>query len=186
MKKIERSPEPSIIKECRNGNFLTKEKIREVLGKDTNGCCAYCNAGNILATCPEIEHFYPKSHFPSKACKWENLFLSCSKCNWHKSAKYNGTDEHGKVGKLEHKPLKPDDSAYKFEDNFTIDIFTGKIEPKNDRAKTTIDFFDLNGEERNSARKNELELYQKTGFYVNYAFFIEEYISIMNYIKTKL
>ena len=180
MKKIKRSSNPSFIKNCNEGKIPKKIKLetRKILSDDTNDCCAYCNAGNILSTCPEIEHFFPKSHFPSKSCEWENLFLSCSQCNSHKLAKYFGKDEFGINGKLEAQPLKPDATNYEFEDNFTINILTGEINSKNIRAKTTINFFGLNHPDRNSARKKELERYKEFNFCANYAFFIEEFIKI--------
>ncbi len=177
MKNFKRSVIPSSIRKCKSGVFplKEKEKIREILSKDTNDCCAYCNAGNILASCPEIEHFLPKSNFPLQACNWDNLFLSCSKCNLHKSTKYFGVDEFGIIGKLKCEAFKPDELSYKFKDNFTINIFTGEIEPKNKRAETTIHLFCLNEPSRNFARKKELERFKEIGICVNYTFFIEEF-----------
>jgi hypothetical protein len=39
--------------------------------------CNYCE--NNEAT--DIEHLYPKSHFPERAFKWENYILACKICN---------------------------------------------------------------------------------------------------------
>lgn len=54
-------------------------EIKEKLLSMASGIerCMYCedSAGT------DIEHFWPKSDYPSKAFQWENYLLSCSACN---------------------------------------------------------------------------------------------------------
>jgi len=186
MQKYNRSPKPLFLDDCKEDELSEdiKKQLRKILSNNSNDCCAYCDAGNILATCSNIEHFFPKANFPSLSTKWENLFLSCQQCNLHKSTKYYGVDEFGKIGKLEFQPLKPDEKDYYFENHFTINILTGEIVVKNNNknSKTTIDFFELNRPDLNSARKRELENYRKTKSYFNYSSYIEEFKRIENEI----
>ena len=44
--------------------------------------CNYCE--NNEAT--DIEHIYPKSHFPSRCFSWDNYILACGKCNSHEKS----------------------------------------------------------------------------------------------------
>lgn len=54
-------------------------EIKEKLLSMASGIerCMYCedSAGT------DIEHFWPKSDYPSKAFQWENYLISCSACN---------------------------------------------------------------------------------------------------------
>lgn len=44
--------------------------------------CNYCE--NNEGT--DIEHIYPKSHFPSRCFNWDNYILACGKCNTHEKS----------------------------------------------------------------------------------------------------
>ncbi|MEG9325150.1 HNH endonuclease [Bacillus cereus group sp. BC251] len=59
-----------------------KDYIAESLMKMTNNKCVFCECrlgeeGKYM----EVEHFYPKSLYPSKVIFWGNLFPICSRCN---------------------------------------------------------------------------------------------------------
>lgn len=55
-------------------SLLTPIKNRDI--------CAYCEANEPS----DIEHIFPKSHFPEKAFEWENYLYVCKTCNTkHKS-----------------------------------------------------------------------------------------------------
>jgi hypothetical protein len=78
--------------------------------------CNYCE--NNEAT--DIEHLYPKSHFPERAFKWENYILACKTCNTtYKSDDFavfnpkNSTNRHNLVGATKNKPTTqpPTDDA---------------------------------------------------------------------------
>jgi uncharacterized protein (TIGR02646 family) len=55
------------------------EHVRATLGQMASGRerCMYCedSAGT------DIEHFYPKSMYPSRCFRWHNYLLACSHCN---------------------------------------------------------------------------------------------------------
>lgn len=57
---------------------VTKDELKKMQHKK----CAYCEAPSIDGTqAGDIEHFQTKDAYPEKAFDWENLFLSCSRCN---------------------------------------------------------------------------------------------------------
>jgi uncharacterized protein (TIGR02646 family) len=55
--------------------------MRTILAKSISPkeVCQYCGYGEET----DIEHIYPKSHFPEKCFLWENYLLACAKCNTH-------------------------------------------------------------------------------------------------------
>ncbi len=181
MLKINRTQKSSIFEQgidCFTAK--NKEVLKTALIKDINDRCSYCGEERISTSTGEIDHFLPRSNFPSKKCEWTNLFWSCSKCNKHKLNKFYGKDEHKNTGKLEHKPLKFDEDNYKFEDNFSINTFSGEIMFLNKRAETTINMLCLNNPSRNKARQNIIKKYNKDGNIklTNYETLIEYYYSI--------
>ncbi|WP_197041391.1 hypothetical protein [Chondromyces apiculatus] len=58
-----------------------REEVRHALKQMAGGVerCMYCedSAGHA------IEHFWPRSRFPERAFCWENLLLTCDRCNNH-------------------------------------------------------------------------------------------------------
>lgn len=66
--------------------------------------CNYCE--NNEAT--DIEHIYPKSHFPSRCFDWNNYILACGKCNTHEKsddfAIFDPTDSNNLVELKRYKP----------------------------------------------------------------------------------
>ncbi len=59
--------------------------------------CQYCEYGEPK----DIEHIYPKSHFPRLTFTWHNYLLSCKQCNTgHKLAKFAVFDDEGNVHRL--------------------------------------------------------------------------------------
>ncbi|MVW87847.1 HNH endonuclease [Pseudomonas sp. PB101] len=68
------------------------EKIKEGLVESSGEKCAFCESkpgesGNI-----EVEHFLPKSIYPSLTFEWGNFLPSCRKCNGSKSDHDTGAD----------------------------------------------------------------------------------------------
>lgn len=97
MIKLNRLPKP---------DFLTDEKVKELVGKFKNsgssvwntdpikepllsssyGKCSYCECDlTEESKYMEVEHFEDKKHNPDKVVEWENLLPSCKKCNGSKS-----------------------------------------------------------------------------------------------------
>ena len=68
-------------------HFLDYRKYKKFLRKDFDYSCAYCSI-----TEPEwgsfwnfvVEHYKPKSKFPTLKCIYSNLFYACNQCNCHK------------------------------------------------------------------------------------------------------
>lgn len=61
--------------------YYRHQDIKDMLFPISHDKCAFCESfpaesGNI-----EVEHFYPKSLYPTKAFEWENLLPCCRKCN---------------------------------------------------------------------------------------------------------
>lgn len=50
--------------------------------------CAYCESPIDAERSASVEHFRPKSLFPSLAYDWANYFLGCGGCNGAKSDKW--------------------------------------------------------------------------------------------------
>ena len=70
-------------------NKYKKKDIKNVLNRMYNGLCCYCESRVGIVDYPHIEHRKPKSTFPSDTFNWENLHLSCTKCNGAKGDKYD-------------------------------------------------------------------------------------------------
>jgi uncharacterized protein (TIGR02646 family) len=61
--------------------------IANSVKKDFHYKCYLCEEANARHL--EIDHFFPKSHFPEQMHEWDNLFSGCSKCNKIKSSAFN-------------------------------------------------------------------------------------------------
>lgn len=64
----------------RKDSVWNQPYIKDTLLESSHGKCCYCECncdkGNL-----HIEHFHPKSLYPEEVVCWENLLLSCAKCN---------------------------------------------------------------------------------------------------------
>jgi uncharacterized protein (TIGR02646 family) len=61
---------------------------KEVIAKMSHRKCVYCEAPINAPRAAHVEHFKPKSLFPSLAYEWTNYFLGCSGCNGAKNDKW--------------------------------------------------------------------------------------------------
>jgi uncharacterized protein (TIGR02646 family) len=110
--------------------------------------CAFCDFFPLGAQSRQtIEHFRPKSQYPKLAYVWHNLFLCCDVCQTAKQEKYDK------------RLLKPDVMNYEFNRYFIVNQTTGEIKanpradpPDQERAKITIEIYDLNKTVRKKAR----------------------------------
>lgn len=124
--------------------------LRE-LSAMTKHHCSFCDAyplGSRLE--PTIEHFKPKTKYPTEAYKWENLFLCCRLCQ-------------RKGGAFDERLLKPDKDDYSFDKYFDIDWVTGELIPNRnaceddrERARITINHYRLNDNGKPEDRLEEL------------------------------
>jgi uncharacterized protein (TIGR02646 family) len=108
--------------------------------------CAYCEGGINAKSAEQVEHFKPKSLFPSLAYDWRNYFLGCGGCNiakgnkWPPKGAYSRPDQRGVAAHFE----------------FTAN---GKVRAKKAvaAARSTIIDFDLNREALIYFRRNLVE-----------------------------
>lgn len=77
--KIPQKEKESATKFYRHPDIQTALKSSNGLAK-----CVYCESlVNLTSPCT-IDHYFPKSLYPSKTFEWENLFACCSLCNMAK------------------------------------------------------------------------------------------------------
>lgn len=112
-----------------------------VLKSLTQDHCSYCDGYPLMSSDHTIDHFGPKSNplFYDEVCKWENLYVSCNRCQGAKKEQYSP------------KLLRPDEETYRFLDYFVYDYATHRVEintaasPEHqERARVTRKIFDLN------------------------------------------
>jgi uncharacterized protein (TIGR02646 family) len=130
---------------------LTREKynhaeIKLALVQIFHGKCAYCESQIKVVDYGHIEHFYPKNYYVDQTFNWQNLLLSCAICN---DGSHKGTNF----------PLSPDGTPLllnptnEFDDvssHFLLSwdqkTYLACIYGNDERGKTVVDLFDLNGE----------------------------------------
>ncbi len=138
--------------------------------------CQYCEYNEPK----DIEHIYPKSHFPELTFDWHNYLLSCKQCNTgHKLAKFAVFDHEGNASKLKQnqEPIseegvfihpredKPDDFILVELTNFEYIILHEENTRNYKKAKFTLETLDLNGrvhlrKARETTYKNLLKSFQ--------------------------
>lgn len=125
-----------------------RNKILELLREMTKDHCSYCDGFPMEAMLGDtIDHFKPKSIFPTDAYKWENLFLCCNICQ-------------KRINQYEDILLKPDEIEYEFGKYFFYNTESGELEPNKladskdqERTEYTIRMFKLNEYNRPKSRK---------------------------------
>jgi uncharacterized protein (TIGR02646 family) len=91
-----------------------------------SGLCGYCEE----ACKGEVDHFRPKSLYPSKVYSWGNWIYACHTCNNAKGEKWlKGGYINPCATKVREQP----------ETFFTFDITTGEILPKSGLAVRNFD-----------------------------------------------
>lgn len=107
-----------------------KAELYVALQRLSRGKCAYCE--QVRAA--DVEHFYPKSTYPTRMYQWPNLLPSCKDCNL---AKLNHFPMNG------NQPVLIDPSSEEPMDFFSWSLETGEPvlrpdEPYHSRAKETV------------------------------------------------
>lgn len=136
--------------------------IKPTLLRISQKHCAFCDkkfSNDEVNNSVEIEHFRSKVKFPKYAFSWTNLFPICRACNKAKGEKYDTN------------LLKPDTAQYTFNEYFIFNYKTGEIEPNpqktqssQNRAKQTIEIYQLNRKGLPEDRLEEFDFYlQNTG-----------------------
>jgi len=62
--------------------------VKDALDGMSYGNCAYCESKINASRSAQVEHFKPKSLFPTLTYDWDNYFLSCNGCNGTKLDKW--------------------------------------------------------------------------------------------------
>jgi uncharacterized protein (TIGR02646 family) len=165
---ISRSPEPAVLKnnadrwlstlktllsdpvtpkdKLKNAqNKYRHAQVKETLTTMFHGKCAYCESKINVVTYGAIEHFFPKSLYVDRTFDWDNLLLSCDRCN---DANHKGTqfpvDQDGQ-------PLliNPTDGVTDPDRHleFAWDLVAGlaSVYGRDERGETVVAIFDLNG-----------------------------------------
>lgn len=65
-------------------NTKLKKETVEKLQEMYKGCCAYCEGEYVGTSYPQIDHFKPKHLYPNLTFDYDNMNLSCEKCNIRK------------------------------------------------------------------------------------------------------
>lgn len=179
MYKIERGPEPDVLKEKgrewtdrlldkleTSGKPISKifswpqyrnrplnHILQDALLEMTAQHCAFCD-GVFEQSPVTVEHFRPKSKYPELAYDWPNLFPCCTLCQ------EKGDDYDEKL-------LKPDEVNYDFDRYFICNYSDGTIQPNpaasaedRARAKMTIELYNLNEGARNKGRERAYKFYK--------------------------
>ena len=96
--KIEKFRNHDIKRTCKK-NFKDYHSYKKYLQADFSHRCCYCNLSEktfgVISF--QIDHFIPKNHFKNRRDEletlYENLMLTCPKCNRAKSDQYEGDIE---------------------------------------------------------------------------------------------
>ena len=118
------------------------KSARGPLAEMSHHKCSYCESLLHAARLKQVEHFKPKSLFPSLVYDWNNYFVGCGACNGAKSDKWpmgGGTY------------LRPDEGDPEAELVFEVD---GSVRPRysGGAAQHTIQDLELDSEALRRAR----------------------------------
>ncbi|WP_179275755.1 HNH endonuclease [Rhodococcus sp. 06-418-5] len=102
------------------------KEIRRVLTKETFERCAFCESELLAVAFGHIEHIEPRVIYPEKVVDWENLTLSCERCN---NAKL---DYHSEITPLVNPYIDDPEDYLRFIGDLVLPI------PGSDRAIMTV------------------------------------------------
>jgi uncharacterized protein (TIGR02646 family) len=166
MIKLNKQPEPDILVQNKNKwtselisyistgqdipasikNKYNHPDIKSILRIETNGGkCMYCESSIAVVAPEHIEHYRPKKIYPQLTFDWNNLGLSCPKCNMNKSDVFD--EDYPYINPYTDLP----------NDHF---VFLGTMivhNPNNKRAKFTELQLELNRPELMEARKERID-----------------------------
>jgi len=151
--------------------------LRPFLYKVFNGKCAYCES-LLISDRGEVDLFRPKlgainldkqkapDHYWWLAYEWENLFLSCHKCNFSKASKFP-VQERGAI-KDPIKKLRKTEQALLLDpcvddpDKHLAFGEGGTVSPITEQGRVTIEVLSLNRESLVEARSQEVKTLLET------------------------
>lgn len=132
-------------------SFTRYATYKDYLRREFGNLCVYCRLPDTLTVAPHfsVDHYKPKSKFPSLECDYGNLYYCCSRCNprkndyWPKTAK-----DPNFINPCDH------DMA----SNLRFDKSTCEIAHRTDDGKFMIEVLELNDPQFITLRKNLLTL----------------------------
>jgi len=111
-----------------------KRKLRRMApGRER---CMYCEDSEGT----DIDHFRPKSRYPSHAFRWPNYLYACSRCNSNEKRYDFPLDAAGN-------PLLIDPTAEDPSPHFQLVPETGQLVPLSPKGESTAQVFGLNRRE---------------------------------------
>ena len=119
---------------------------KEIIAAMSHRKCVYCEGPINAPRAGSVEHFQPKSLFPSQAYEWTNYFLGCAGCNGAKSNKW--PKRGGYVRPDEGDPSR----HFVFKEDGTVEAAIPKS-----GAERMLDDFDLHREWLADKRKQNIE-----------------------------
>lgn len=136
-KKVATATDPKAMasKIWRSKSSLIFDPIRTALGEMAPGLerCVYCHDSQGR----DIDHFWPKSHFPILAFQWSNYFLACPICNSNEKRDEFPLDGSGN-------PLLIDPATEEPLDHMVFSPTTGQFGALTIKGEATIRVFRLN------------------------------------------
>lgn len=122
------------------GRYGHKE-IKNALSAMFSTRCAFCESAIEVVAAPHIEHFRPKQRYVSLTYAWNNLLLSCPKCNdgGHKGIKFPKLAQSGPL-------IDPslEDPSVHLEFVYDPSMKLATVKPLSKRGQTTVNIFGLN------------------------------------------
>lgn len=119
-----------------------KKYVKPKFKKMTNGYCSYCQSPAAACEHGRIDHFRPKSLFPSLAYDWRNYFYSCEFCNHAKGDQWPDGGEYVR-------PDRGDPSTrFEFKRNGRVTANAHDVEAKRTIDDLKLDRCDLQKERR--------------------------------------
>ncbi len=117
------------------------QDIKNALDAMFSSRCAYCESAIEVVASPHIEHFRPKQRYVSLTYIWNNLLLSCPKCNdgCHKGTKFPNRAQCGPLID----PSAEDPSTH-LEFVYDPKMKLATVRPLSKRGQTTTNIFELN------------------------------------------
>ncbi|WP_312777483.1 retron system putative HNH endonuclease [Corynebacterium variabile] len=126
-----------------------KPKVRQALeamnmDRGSAALCSYCESLLVENSGSHIEHLFPKSEYPDRTYRWDNLYLSCQNtdhCGHYKDSTaapdYDPAD-------LIRPDIDSPDGYLHFHSSGEVTVRGGLSDAERHRAQTTIDVLNLN------------------------------------------
>lgn len=159
----------------KNKDNATFEEIREILAlhAPADGACYYCERDRYR----DIEHIFPKRHYPQACFDWHNYIYACTICNQDKKRDtFAVLDANAEVVQFDRShdiatPVPTGQAVLiniRHENPFDflqLDLETGELVPIGDsiaqkRARFTLDLLALNESSLASIRKQHVRHYK--------------------------